>query len=303
MALASLVVGGSSAAHAGRYDLDLSRLGRVGPGGATVQRFDEHFRSLSSELGSVLAPRPSDSSDSLGLAGFSLSADLGSSTISHQEEFWTRTTNGPPLGALASLQLMMRKGLWPGLELGAGGTKLFGSRIWSVHGYVKAALHEGFHHLPIPTIALRASIGQVLGAQALRLTTVSGDISISHSFGIARSMHLTPYLGYQSLTILSKSNTLQTAPHQDHYPEGLVVPDKCGGPGRPCPGSEFSFARQVVVRHRPFLGVRMNFGVYRIVLEAMLATAGRSKERIAGMAIRDRAGLQQQYTLSMGLDF
>lgn len=290
-------------AQAGRYDLDLSRLGRLGPGGNTVQRFDGLFRALSSELGTVMAPRPTDPADSLGLAGFAISAGIGTSTISHQEQFWTRVTKAPPLGAVGSLQLMVRKGLWPGLELGAGGTKLFGSRMWSVHGYLKAALHEGFHHLPIPSIALKVSAGQVLGARALGLTTISGDITVSHSFGIAKTMHLTPYIGYQSLTILAKTNTLQTSPGQDPYPDAMVDPEACGGPGRPCPGSEFAFSRQVIVRHRPFLGVRMNFGVFRVAIEAMLATPGKSQERVSGIPTRDTAGLQQQYALSMGLDF
>lgn len=296
-------LGLTQSAQAGRYDLDLTRLGRLGPGGQSVHRFDGLFRGLASELGTVMAPRPTDTADSLGLAGFSVSAGVGTSTISHQEQFWTRVTSGPPIGAVASLQLMVRKGLWPGLELGAGATKLFGSRMWSMHGYFKAALHEGFHHLPIPSIALKVSAGHLLGARALGLTTIGADVTISHSFGIAKTLHLTPYIGYQALTILAKTGALQTSPERDSYPEGVLNPGSCGGPGRPCPGSEFFFSRQVIVRHRPFVGARFNFGVFRVAIEAMLATPGRSQERVAGRPTRDTAGLQQQYALSMGLDF
>ena len=45
-------------AHAGNYDLDLTRLGAQS--GAGVAQNDAGFRSLASELGTVMAPRAVD---------------------------------------------------------------------------------------------------------------------------------------------------------------------------------------------------------------------------------------------------
>ena len=67
-------------ARAGKYDLDLTPLGEQTAGG--IIRDDAAFRSLSSELGVVMAPQPMDPADSLGLSGFALSADFTISTIS-----------------------------------------------------------------------------------------------------------------------------------------------------------------------------------------------------------------------------
>ena len=81
------------AAHAGKYDVDLTSLGTIS-GGSVVQDGTK-FRSLSSELAVLSAPKPVDPADSLGLSGFALSADVSLNTISGGKEFWSQTTNSP----------------------------------------------------------------------------------------------------------------------------------------------------------------------------------------------------------------
>ncbi|MBL8942339.1 MAG: hypothetical protein JNK45_04280, partial [Myxococcales bacterium] len=78
--------------QAGKYDLDLTRLGTQS--GTTLTQDDAAFRTLSSELGTVMAPRPVDPADSLGLAGFAISADFGINTIGGSNDYWSRTTRG-----------------------------------------------------------------------------------------------------------------------------------------------------------------------------------------------------------------
>jgi hypothetical protein len=300
--VATLLV--SSEARAGKYDVDLTPLGQVNDDGSITQDF-AGFRSLASEVGVLMAPRPVDPADSLGLSGFAVSADVGINTLSYDKDFWTKTANGPDKVA-PSLQVMGRKGLWPGIEVGAGATKLFDSRMWTIAGYGKVSIHEGFHHMPIPAIALRGMFSRLLGSKDLDLTTVSVDASISHVFGVGRTFSITPYAGYQALFVFAKTGIIDSTPDTDEYTEG-AVPCANGQPDCFVQG-EFVFKRQdVILRHRPFVGMRFIFSVLRIGLEAMFVPGGNSKSDVdvGGMPVTivDGSGFQQQYTISFGLDF
>ncbi len=296
----------ANTARAGKYDLDLTPLGRVRSDG-TVAQDNEAFRSLASEVGSLVAPRPADSSDSLGLSGFSLSADIGINTISRRASYWRDTTSSPDK-VVPTLQVMGRKGLWPGVELGAGATKVFNSRMWTIAGYGKFALHEGFHHLPIPSIAVRGMFSRLLGAKDLDLTTLSMDGSVSHVFGLGSTFNLTPYLGYQALFILARTGVLDATPGHDEFADG---PLPCANGEAGCVVQpEFVFQSQdAIVRHRPFFGLRFIYSVIRVNLEAMYTAGGKSGDTsvrtTAGEteSVTDRSGLQQHYTISFGLDF
>ena len=280
----------SSEAWAGAYDLRLNQLGNADAG--TPVGDNSQFRSLSSELGVLMAPKPVDTADSLGLSGFAVSADVSLNTISNTEKYWTDTTRGTPGKMAPTLQVMGRKGLWPGIEVGAGATHLFNSRMWTISGYGKFALHEGFHHLPIPSIALRGMFSRLIGAEDMNMTTASADVSISHVFGLGKTVNLTPYAGYQALFIVARSGVLDVTPTTDEYlnPSGKL--------------SEFVFKDAgVIMRHRPFLGLRFIFSVIRITAEAMIVPGGGRAGKVDGTTVKDTSGLQQQYTLSLGLDF
>lgn len=283
---------GSSEAWAGPYDLRLSQLGTMDPVSGMVTGNDGDFRSLASELGVLMAPKPVDSADSLGLSGFAFSADVSLNTISNSQDFWKNATRGDPSKVAPTLQIMGRKGLWPGVELGAGATHLFGSRMWTISGYGKVALHEGFHHLPIPSIALRGMFSRLVGAEDMNMTTGSFDISISHVFGVGKTVNLTPYIGYQGLMIFARSGVLDATPETDEYLDKSPVL------------SEFVFKDAgMIYRHRPFIGFRFIFSVLRVGVEAMIVPGGKREGDLDGNKVADKSGLQQQYTLSLGLDF
>jgi len=297
----------SSQAQAGKYDLDLTGLGELQGNGTVVKRND-HFRSLSSELGTVMAPKPVDPGDSLGLSGFAVAADFSLNTIGYDQDYWSATSDGADQ-VTTTMQIVGRKGLWPGLEVGGGTTHLFDSRMWTISGYAKAALHEGFHHLPIPTIALRAQFGQLLGAKNFKMTTISPGVAVSHIFGAGKTVNITPYVGYEALLILARSTVLDSTPYCDEYDdynEGCDNLDDVLDPG--VSGSdvvpEFVFKKQkAIVRHRPHLGLRFIFSVIRITVEAMFVPPGGSSDTVEGESVSDSSKFQQQYTLSLGLDF
>jgi hypothetical protein len=296
----------SSEAKAGKYDLDLTPLGTVQDDGTVVQD-NAAFRSLSSEVGVLMAPRPVDPADSLGLSAFAVSADITINTIKGDAPYWQDTARGSPGNVAPSLQVMGRKGLWPGIEIGAGATHLFDSRMWTISGYGKLALHEGFHHLPIPSIALRAMFSRLLGAKDLDMTTISAGASISHVFGVGRTFSITPYLGYDALLIFSSTGVLDATPGHDELTQGS---QPCANADPDCSvQSEFVFRQQdVIVRHRPYLGMRFIFSVLRIGLEAMFVPPGGSSSDVELLgggteSVKDGSSFQQQYTVSFGLDF
>lgn len=278
----------SSEAWAGAYDLRLNQLGNADNG--APQGNNDAFRSLSSELGVLMAPKPVDPADSLGLSAFAISADISINTIKPGN--WEGVTRDTPNNVAPTLQIMGRKGLWPGIEIGAGATHLFNSRMWTISGYGKVALHEGFHHLPIPSIALRGMFSRLVGAEDMNMTTGSIDASLSHVFGLGKTVNLTPYAGYQALFIVARSGVLDVTPTTDEYlnPSGNL--------------SEFVFKDAgVLLRHRPFVGLRFIFSVIRITVEAMVVPGGGRDGKLNGTTVKDNSGLQQQYTLSLGLDF
>jgi hypothetical protein len=285
-------------AHAGKYDLDLTRLGSDAQGNITKD--DGEFRSLSSELGTVVALQPMDPADSLGLSGFAVSADITVNTISNDERYWTAPTGGSADAVIPTLQLMGRKGLWPGLEIGGGATHVFDSSMWAMGGYAKFALHEGFHHLPIPSIAVRGSFSRLLGAKDFNLTTAGVGVTVSHVFGVGKTFSLTPYVGYEALFVISRSQVLDSTPACDEFPDNFNEDQCTGAPGT----SEFVYKSSGgILRHRPHLGMRMIFSVIRLGFEAMIVPGGSSSGDVDGQTVTDASGLQQQYTFSVGLDF
>ena len=296
----------SSEARAGKYDLDLTPLGQVEDDGSITQD-NAAFRSLSSEVGVLMAPRVVDPADTLGLAAFSVSADVTINTLSGDADFWRDTARGTPDNVAPTLQVMGRKGLWPGIEIGAGATHLFDSRMWTISGYGKIALHEGFHHLPIPSIALRGMFSRLLGAKDLDMTTISAGASISHVFGIGSTFNITPYAGYDALLVFSRTGILDGTPGHDEHVDG---PLDCANGDPDCTVlSEFVFRQQdVILRHRPYVGMRFIFSVLRIGIEAMFVPGGSTSadvELLGGgtETVTDSSGFQQQYTVSFGLDF
>jgi hypothetical protein len=287
-----------STAWAGKYDVDLTPLGRVN--GATISPDVAAFRSLSSELGTVVAPRPVDTADSLGLSGFAFAADVNFTTISNDASFWTDTTDTPD-AVIPTLQLYGRKGLWPGIEVGGGATHVFNSRMWTVGGYAKLALHEGFHHLPIPSIAIRSAFATLVGSKDYSMTTMTPGVVISHVFGAGKTVNFTPYLGYEALLIFARSTVLDATPNCDEFPDDFNE-DACGAGGPATP--EFVFDQQdVILRHRPYLGLRFIFSVIRVTAEAMFVPGGTTSDTVDGVSATDASALQQQYTISIGLDF
>lgn len=316
----ALAVAGSVPAWAGDNDLVFSRIGTVRTDGAGnpigVIPSNVAFRSVASELGVVMAPRLLAPADTLGFGGFQFSVDIGYTSISSDQPFWRVLASSPdPVNAaehgdmlMPTLGIFMRKGMWlplPSFEVGLGAVHLQDSQLWAAQGYMKFALHEGFHDLPVPSAAVRAGVSRVMGSDQIDLTITSLDVSLSKDFGFQSSVTLSPYGGYNLLIIIPRSEVLDATPQIDPLESSSDL------------NMSFAFKDQVdILRHRFFGGLKLQYYVFAITFEASVALAGSSVDDRAGTDDQcmdpatttscdstDQSGTQETYILSVGLDF
>jgi hypothetical protein len=318
-------LGGSlRTAAADQNDLVMSRLatrltddtGRV----LAVVGQNLEFRALASQLGVVLAPHLLAPADTLGFAGFQFDADVSQTTIDSIQPYWrvlagTRDPGGTNhiahgAGVLRTVGMFARKGLWlpvPSFELGAGAVHLIGSTIWAAQLYGKLAVHEGFHDLPIPSIAVRGGVSRMMSQRDLDLTVGSFDVTVSKHLGIAGTWRLDPFAGYDLLIIVPRSQVLDATPDVDPLAPGNQMDV----------ANNFVFRDQAsITRQRFLLGAKLQYAILQVTLEAQLALAGSSVDNRPGAVAacqpgstttscnaRDTAASQTTISLSAGFDF
>ena len=221
-------------------DLVLSRLAtrdRRTPSGnvSGVVGQNLEFRALASQLGVVLAPHLLTPADTLGFGGFQFDRRLRRRpTIDATQPYWRAlagspdpsgrpaSRNGP--GALRTVGFFARKGLWfplPSFELGAGAVHLVDS-----HDLDRAALrassrsHEGYHELPLPSVAVRGAVSRMMNQRELDLTVASLDVTVSKHFGIGGTWRLDPFAGWNLLMIVPRSEVIDATPNVDPLAPG-----------------------------------------------------------------------------------
>lgn len=311
-------------AAADQNDLVMSRLatritddsGRV----LAVVGQNLEFRALASQLGVVLAPHLLSPADTLGFAGFQFDADVSQTSIDSIQPYWrvlagTRDPGGTNhiahgAGVLRTVGMFARKGLWfpaPSFELGAGAIHLVGSTIWAAQLYGKFAVHEGFHDLPIPSIAVRGGVSRMMNQRELDLTIGSFDVTVSRHLGIGGTWRLDPFAGYDLLIIIPRSQVIDATPDVDSLAPGNQMDD----------ANNFVFRDQAnIVRQRLLLGAKLQYAILQITLEAQFALAGSSIDSRPGATAacqpgstttscnaRDTAASQTTLSLSAGFDF
>jgi hypothetical protein len=333
--VAGVIAAAGGAARAGDNDLQLMNLcpqpggaecgwiHRNGGGTITEQvtptaTGQEHFRSLMSELGVVVAPRLSTPADTLGYSGFQFSFEMGFTKINASRDYWNGVSGvsaaNPsakrPDSYLTTIGGFVRKGIWlplPAFEVGAGAVNVMGSRMYALQGYAKLALQEGFHGWWLPSVAVRGSVSQLLGTDQVDLNVFTVDVLISKAFGIAGTMRLEPFAGWSFMFMNASSGALDATPHCDAFAASMNP----GGTDPKCRMStddrlaNFSFPEQdLITRQRFSAGFKLKLAVFFLVGEYDLIPAGKSQnERAGSAAVRDTSGQQQTFSFSAGLDF
>jgi hypothetical protein len=313
----------SSPAHADDNDLVLSRLALQSEDGAgnpifTPQNAD--LRSLSSQLGVVLAPHMLTPADTLGFGGFQMTVDISTTTIDPNAAYWrAREASPDPTGAggmahgpgsLNTVGFFARKGMWfpvPAFEVGAGAVHLTNSSIWAAQLYAKLALHEGYHQLPLPSLAVRGAVSRMMSQRELDLTIPSIDIIASYHFGMGGTWRFDPYAGWNVLLIVPRSEVIDPTPQIDP-----LVPGNEGDTQR-----NFVFKEQDnITRQRIVVGAKLQYYIVQLTVEATFALAGSSIDDRPGVTdacmpnstttncdAADSAKSQRTLSFALGLDF
>jgi hypothetical protein len=233
------------------------------------------FRSLVSELGVALAPNLISPADTLGYSGFQFSAELGYVSIGSGNEYWCATEESAncdlgfeKTGSLKTIGVMARKG-FPFIEIGAGALHLISSEMWTGQVYTKVAVHEGFHDWPIPSLAVRGAASRVFGSEQIDLTIASVDVTVSKSFGVAATTNLSPYVGWNYLWIIPRSEVIDATPRVDSV--------DMNGNNNPDIRANFVFPDQDnITRTRFFGGIKVKYYVFALTAEVNFALSGAS---------------------------
>jgi hypothetical protein len=308
-AIAALVA--PALAHADANDLVLGRLTERIQNGSNVSYIPQNaeLRSLASELGVVLAPHMMTPADTLGFGGFQLTVDYTTTTIS-DGTFWRAREGTDKTSAMQTVGFFARKGMWfpiPSFEIGAGATHLVDSNIWTAQLYTKLALVEGYHQLPIPSVAARGAVSRMMSQRELDLTIASLDITASKHFGIGGTWRLDPFVGWNLLMIIPRSEVIDPTPNVDQLAPGNEDDSM----------NSFVFKDQATIfRQRIAVGVKMQFHVVQLTAEATFALKGSSKDDRTGTNepcmpnstttfcdAEDAAGSQRTISVSAGVDF
>jgi hypothetical protein len=343
LAIGIALVSIAESASAGRNDLKLvnlcpqaasSALGvqecswvkRDAAGSVTGVNIDSegrsNFRSLMSELGVVMAPRIPMPADTIGFAGFSISGELGLTQISNNKSYWNGVNavspqspdTARPDSTLSTMGVFLRKGIWfpaPSFELGGGVVNLLNSQMLSWQGYAKFALHEGFHDLPFPSLAVRAAFAYVTGTDQVNLNTTSIDVLVSKGFGVLKTFRIEHFGGWSLLMIKAAGKLIDFTPLCDAHQAALASPGQASGGTCALAQSgtandllaNAAFASQdIITRYRVFGGAKLKFGMLAVMAQYEVYLAGNSRDENVVSAV-DQSGQQRAFSLSTGLEF
>jgi hypothetical protein len=267
-----------------------------------------NFRSLMSELGVVLAPKLPMPADTLGFAGFSVDGELAFTQISHDKPFWNgvdavspqNTVASRPDATLTTMGVFLRKGFLfpvPALELGGGVVSLLQSQMLAWQGYAKLALHEGYHDLPFPSLAVRAALSYLTGTDQVSLRTTSFDVIVSKGFGLLKTARIEPFGGLSVLLIKVGGKPIDFTPGCDAGAPGQTA--QCS-PASNDIAATVNFPDQDITRYRVFGGAKLKFGVLAVIGQYEYYPAGSSRDQRSAI---DHSAGQNAFTLSTGLDF
>jgi hypothetical protein len=273
----AIVAASAVPAAADTNDLVLGRLATPVVIGGTTHYVEDSlaFRELSSALGVVLAPDLLTPADTLGFDGFQITADYSSTTIDPNGAYW-RALEGTPPSSMRTVGIFVRKGMWfpvPAFEVGAGATHLEDSSLWTGQLYAKLALHEGYHDLPLPSLAVRGAVSRLMQQSQIDLTVVSLDATISYHLGVGGTWRFDPFLGAAALLILPRSEVVDPTPNVDPLAPGQQAAEY----------NAFVFRDQsTIYRNRLMVGAKFQYYVFELTLEAIYTLAGTSSDQRAG---------------------
>jgi hypothetical protein len=183
----------------------------------------------------------------------------------------------------------------------------------TIQAYAKLALQEGFHGWWLPSVAVRGSTSQLLGTDQVDLVVYGLDVLISKASGVAGTVRIEPFVGWNLLFIDAQSGVIDATPKCDAFAASQAA--AAGMKASGCPmipatdrwndtNANFTFPQQdVITRQRWSAGFELKLTVLFLVGELDVIPAGHSHDEQQSEAARDTSGTQQSYSLSAGFDF
>ena len=198
------------------------------PSPGRYEPLNEQFKNLATELGYVFSPRLASPAETLGHAGFHVSALWSGTWVSHKDDYWQVTNRAQqgqgPNNLLQTLQLDVRKGLPFSFEIGVNFMWLVDSELFAPGLELRWALQEGYAYLP--DFGIRGSVNHMVGNRDMLLTTVGVDAVLSKSFGLFGMMNVAPYVSWSFLLIAANSRVIDPTPTREidePHPNGGTV--------------------------------------------------------------------------------
>ncbi len=276
------------------------------------------FRGLASALGVVLAPHLMTPADTIGFDGFQFTVDAAATTIDGNASYWrareasanpAATADGPQAPkSMRTIGFFARKGMWfpvPSFEVGVGAVHLVDSNTWTGQLYTKLAIAEGYHDLPLPSLAVRGAVSRMMNQRELDLTIASIDIVVSKHVGVGGTWRFDPYAGWDLLAIIPRSEVIDPTPNLNSL--GSVSDNMLN----------FVFQdQQNIYRNRFLIGAKFQYSIVQLTVEAAFALAGHSIDDRGGTSemcqpsgptvacdTKDTAKAQRTLSMSAGFDF
>lgn len=187
---------------------------------------NDAWAKLMSQYAMALAPNSMRPARTTGYGGFEMSLFGQFTTISKDERFITRGTEGPvsdsqkysssnssPDGTLGVYGVTGRKGLPYGFELQGTIGYMGNTEMVILGGGVRLSPFEGFRKYF--DISFGGYVHTLTGTAKAKITVPAFDIAVSRPFVIANAVILQPYLGWQMLWINADSGVIDTTPGTD----------------------------------------------------------------------------------------
>jgi hypothetical protein len=248
--ICALLPMGGAVAQARPMDPELSRL-VIDPGctsGSTAVCLPDRaaYHKLVSQWGFAIAPQAVHEARTTGLGGFNVSLVAAFTAIDGSADYWRRGTQGDaadggepsPSDFLQLYSLQVRKGFGFGIEAAGSVGVMPHTSLVSFGADVRVALLEGMRHgvwRYLPDTSLGVAVREATGLGELALGTLSLDARVSRPFVASGGYIISPWLGYQWLSIDARSSLVDLTP-------GVAPLSACGFAGTNVPGSDRSEA-------------------------------------------------------------
>ncbi len=222
-----------ASSQANKLDLTIGRFINCDPTGQQCGADIATYERFMAEYAFGLSPKLMAPASTLGYSGFymGLEGSLTPTPDGGDSKRWYEGV-GPAdesPGVMFFPSVHVRKGLPWSMELGGTINYLAQSELVGLGADVKWSIFEGYRHGfrgVLPDVAARGSVVRVLGQSDIDMTIIGVDASMSYPFGIGGMLSLTPYVGWQYLWTLIRTEPLTYRDDTDednivfHPPEG-----------------------------------------------------------------------------------